>query len=384
MAESVIISGSNVKKLDEFRNNQSTNIFFLGQTEVGCSLLDVEDPSFAASEMQHRKSVLVKKIGFSCNYRDKTLILQTALQANARNKQNPDDLYFSCIGSDFVAEITDVGSEVTKFRKGDRVIPDNSYPINENPEAFPGIPTNEASSRLQVFHECKLLKIPPAFDLNMAAGFSIGAQTTYSIMKKLHLHKDSMILVTSANSNTSLFLLGILKNHNNVFLLSSSDHTLAELKKEGFENGIKVNYSSRDFFEDSGKFKKMISGSKGFDVIVDPFIDVHLPRIIGLTNFNAQYITCGIFNQSNAPGVSHLQTEQFYPFFVKLIEKNITVQGNCLGTSHDLQNAIDDVATGKFKPIIDSVFENDDVVHFFNRNYNDAKRLGKVIYRYQD
>ena len=56
--------------------------------------------------------------------------------------------------------------------------------------------------------------------------------------------------------------------------------------------------------------------------------------------------------------------------------------GNCLGTTEDLKNALQDYASGDLKVIIDSVFTGNQVGAFFDRTYNAPDRFGKVVYRY--
>lgn len=83
-------------------------------------LAEVPDLIFKEKADYNREHVLVRVIAFSLNYRDTALMLG----------EHPDGMHDRSrgIGSDFVAEIVSVGSEVKGLRVGDRVIPSMDWP----------------------------------------------------------------------------------------------------------------------------------------------------------------------------------------------------------------------------------------------------------------
>lgn len=78
------------------------------------------DLAFDPQAAENRSKVFIKMQAFSCNYRDKGLILAFAriCKPNA----------YCFVGSEFVGEVVAVGSDVMAFRPGDRVIGNNSWP----------------------------------------------------------------------------------------------------------------------------------------------------------------------------------------------------------------------------------------------------------------
>ena len=74
-----------------------------------------------------------------------------------------------------------------------------------------GVPTNAAASEFEVFHPTKLIRLPPEMSYEAAAAFSLGAQTAYSMARKLELAPGMNILVTAAKSNTALFSISVLR-----------------------------------------------------------------------------------------------------------------------------------------------------------------------------
>jgi len=347
--------------------------------EVFCGLIHTEESEFDAYVPKNKFNVLVKKRAFSCNYRDKNLILKTAVHV-------PEERFYT-VGSDFVGEVVALGTEVTEFQVGDRVIGNNSYPDSGVVGLLPGVPTNNASKEYQSFHQAKLLKIPPEISDECAAAFSIGGQTTYSMIRKLDIEPGTNVLVTAAKSNTSLFVINALKQHNvNLYATSTSRHLEQELKKMGVKQLIQVNPDDDDWLT-SPDMLHIYQETGGFNYIIDPFFDLHIGKVISLfvPGFGGKYITCGLYEQYSQFTGNEFQYHglQFSQILATMMVNNIYLIGNCLGTTKDLQQAIQDCATGRFPVVVDSVFTGNQIKDFFERTYNAKDRFGKVIYRYE-
>ena len=347
--------------------------------DVFCGLIHTKDSEFDANVPKNKFNVLVKKRAFSCNYRDKNLILKTAVHV-------PEERFYT-VGSDFVGEVVALGTEVTEFQVGDRVIGNNSYPDSGVVGLLPGIPTNNASKEYQSFHQAKLLKIPPEISDECAAAFSIGGQTTYSMIRKLDIEPGANVLVTAAKSNTSLFVINALKQHNvNLYATSTSRHFAQELKEMGVKQLIQVNPDDDDWLT-SPDLLHIYQETGGFNYIIDPFFDLHIGKVISLfvPGFGGKYITCGLYEQYSQLTGNEFQYHglQFSQILATMVVNNIYLIGNCLGTTKDLQQAIQDCATGRFPVVVDSVFTGNQVKDFFQRTYNAKERFGKVIYRYE-
>ena len=374
---SISICGKNLQTSHDFRNIVQT--IEIEGVSVLCGLIYTKDPEFDPKDPENKFKVLVKKRAFSCNYRDKNLILKTACHS-------PEDRFY-IVGSDFVGEVVDIGAEVTNFQVGDRVIGNNSYPDSGVPGLLPGVSTNNASKEYQSFHQAKLLKIPPQISDESAAAFSIGGQTAYSMIRKLDIQPGANVLVTAAKSNTSLFVINALRQYDiNIYATSTSRYFEQELKDMGLKQLIQVN-SDDDSWLASPEMAQIYEQIGGFNYIIDPFFDLHIGKIISLfvPRVGGKYITCGLYDQ-----YSQFTGKDFEyhglplgQILVTMMLNNIHLIGNCVGTTEDLQQAIEDCATGCFPVIIDSVFTGNQIKDFFDRTYNAKERFGKVIYRYK-
>jgi NADPH:quinone reductase-like Zn-dependent oxidoreductase len=334
------------------------------------------DLTFDPRTSENRSMVFIKVRAFSCNYRDKGLLLAFGRICKANT--------YCFIGSEFVGEVIAVGSEVAAFRQGDRVIMNNPWPHSGVEGVPPGIPTNHASHRYRVLHERQVLKVPEAMHDAVAAGFSIGAQTVYSMLRKLNPQPGANILVTSARSNTSLFAIQALKSRQvNVYALTSAQGYDGRLREMGVQRVIELQPDVPGLLE-SPEMRDIMDRTGGFEYVIDPFYDLHLGELLEVMANGATYITCGLADQySHLTGTAFKKPGQVLDQIMSLVSrKNIHLIGNCLGETADLAQALQDYARGALPVVIDTVFTGSQVGAFIARTYCARERFGKVIYQY--
>lgn len=363
----------------EIKHNRPEAVYddlLLNDRKYLVGLLDVPTRKFLTEEI-HEECILVKKLAFSCNYRD--IGTMHNMYETCLKQSNVSSLFIAPFGSEFSAEIIEVGNKVKDLFPGDRVIPDGTYPVRED-NLIGGLPTNYASQRYEILHEKQVMKIPPDMDVVKAAAFTIGGQTIYSMLRKLGIQAGGKVLVLSATSNTSLAALRALQNYDvEVYALTTRPESREMLLQLGadvvLESILLPENKTRDFF---------IEEKLAFNYVIDPFFDLHLPALLPYIDFNGKYVTCGYYRQHEFfPVVEPNASIPFQSVFRTLILKNITVIGNCLGRKEDLVHALEDYQKGTFDILIDSVFTGNQILEFLNRSFNDQQRFGKVIYRYE-
>lgn len=342
--------------------------FVLENENLLCGLIDdhfrVKDASLEPNQ------VLIRTKAFSCNFRDRGLMLYANYQC--RNSYPP--YLFSPIGSEFVGEVIMTGRNVTELAKGDRVIGDNTYPIKK--VSMSGVPTNYASQRYHIFNYDQVIKIPENLPDEKAAAFSIGAQTSYSMIRKLKVKKRDTILITAGTSNTSLFALMKLRNdYSNIYVITTRKKFYDNLRVLGAKRCITID-----------ELDELSDEVGGFDVIIDPFFDIYLYRVSKVMNQFARYTTCGLYNQHPAyKDLGNLQPVGNYPHVIRdFLIKNMSLIGNCIGLSKDIQNALTDFRNNMYDVVLDSIYTEDDLIPFLERSYKDPNRFGKVVYKYAD
>jgi NADPH:quinone reductase-like Zn-dependent oxidoreductase len=343
---------------------------------VTFGLIETPDVTLDPHDPQQASEVLVQVKAFSCNYRDKSLIFKA--------RANGSGTSFYTLGSEFCGEVVDIGPEVTDLKIGDRVIGDGQYPYSGVEGLRPGLPTNHGSKEYQRLHQAKLIKIPDAMPDEVAAAFPVGAQTTYSMIRKLDLQEGANVLVTAAKSNTSLFAINALRSYPvQVYATTTSMAFADELRTLGVQELILVD-PVQTSFQTHHRLRELYQQTGGFDAVIDPFFDLHLDKVLPLMAFNGRYITCGVYDQ-----YSKLIGEAFQPtgfidvnIMCMAMIRNLQIIGNCIGLRADLAQALNEYAAGDLSVVIDSVHHQSDIGSFFDRTYNARDRFGKVVYRY--
>lgn len=369
---SIIIGHPDVFASEKVSDNQVVSI---AGVDISIGIIETEQPVFYP-ELNPSK-VLVKKLAFSCNYRDKGACLQ--IFNSCLKSSTTEHLIYSGFGSEFVAEVLSVGINVTTLAPGDKVIPNGAYP-QKRVRTSPGLPTNFSSERFSIFDEEQLVKVPQSFDNMVAASLTIAGQTIYSIIRRAEIQKGQSVLLTAASSNTSLFAMKALKNEGvNIVGLTSSPDKIDTLKALGYPHVV----MSPQF--DPEPLQKLTNEFGGFDIIIDPFSDLYLSQVVNYMNFYSKYFTCGIYRQSPAFDKSNLEGNSGVDasLLSKILFRNISIIGNCLGTKQDLEKAVADVTERKIDIIIDSFFSGYEYGNFFKRTFSDSARVGKVVYVYE-
>lgn len=343
------------------------------------AVVETMNPLFFEDDETFDDLILVKKIAFSLNFRDRAILVRNKQKLNKK-----DEAFHIPMGSDFVAVVVAVGRNVRNISLGDRVIPNCAYP-NEDQEGSSGVATNTASKQYQVFHKSKLIKIGPRIPVEVAASFSIGCQTAFSIIRRLSLNGKERILITSGTSNTSLIVLQILaKKYTNIAVLTSRESAVPMLRKLGAKEVILL--KDRYNFDREQNFIDSIKSNGGFDIVIDPFADIYLVEIVKYINMFGKYITCGAYHQyTDNENVSRYSPNQLIDVFTHfIVVNNLEIYGNCLGSSKDLEHALEAYENDEFDIQIDSIFNEGDLKKFVEMSFSDNNKFGKVVFKFSE
>jgi NADPH:quinone reductase-like Zn-dependent oxidoreductase len=351
--------------LFEMIDDDDKHLMIIDDLKIPLAFVEGNRPDFDSHTDKCADLVLIKKSSFSLNYRDLGIIEM----AWSRLKSIEEHTFYP-IGSDFSGYVQAIGKNVKSLEIGDLVIADCFFPEVKN-GAMPGIPSNHSSREYETYHFAKLLKVPSYISDIEAGALSIGTQTAVSMVRKGSVKKGNNVLVTSLTSNTSFFLLNNLWEQDcNVYGLSFSGHNIDVVKnhfpfiKEVFsisENNIPIDLL--------------------FDVVFDAFSDTYIEYLSQKLNFNARYITCGVFNQSSQK-FSTVKATNLSNLIAMLMMRNVTLIGNCLGSTEDLEEGL--IQYENHKLVIDSVFnENNSLSDFISKSFNlRDNKFGKVVYQY--
>ncbi|MEK4002882.1 alcohol dehydrogenase catalytic domain-containing protein [Bacillus sp. FSL K6-2822] len=336
-----------------------------GQEDILFGTVELEQPFFDTEDPKNREYVLVRVTAFSCNYRDKALLL------NNYNSIKGSDRLFVPFGSEFSANIVAIGKDVHEFKVGDSVMSDCSYPDSGKQGVLPGIATNFASLGWLRLHKKKIIKIPKSLSDSEAACFSLGSQTASGMIRRSGiLENGGNPLVFSARSSTSLFIIQQLLSYGiTPICLSTSEWSDEEIQKIYPSRVELVSNAMNGASSDIVKQK--------ITHVFDPFFDMNIGDALYYLQTGGTYVTCGLRDQH--PLLSNNTPSDAEPMVRGALQmsifKNVSILGNCLGSKEDLEKAIQ----LQNKIIIDQEYQLEKGVDFVQRSFFDSSRFGKCV-----
>ena len=349
--------------------NKAINVVYInfGNIQIPFGLIEFEQPVFDLNDPKNDDYLLIKVNSFSCNYRDKAILVNNFEQLLRLGKP------FLPFGSEFSATIVLKGKNVDEFGIGDKVIPNCTYEGVTNDNVVPGVTTNFASLGWLRIRREKLIKQPHELSDLEAACFSLGAQTAYSMIRKSGIleKQNKKAVVFSSRSVTSLFIIQLL-NYFGIDLVccSSSEWSKEELDSIGIKKVVSVD--GIEEYLDS------------FSHVFDSYFDLNFSRAVSLLGNGGKYVFCGFLNQH--PVLSKeddktLNTEEIFNSLKLVIVKNISLIGNCLGSQEDLNKVIE-IYGSEISPTIDSEYNLGQLEEFLTRSFFDKNKLGKCVIDY--
>lgn len=340
----------------------------MGGVPVRLALLETELPAFDPEDPAQAEFVLVRATAVSCNFRDKSILVGNVLDKEEHGRP------FVPFGSEFCGEVVACGARVKGLSVGDRVMANCAYPASPAGGVLPGVATNFATLGWLRLHAAKLIPVPPEMDDVQAAGFVIGAQTAAGMIRRSGLlERGGRPVVFSARSVTSLFLAQQLS------ALGFEPECLTTSEWSDEERAALPH--ARTTRVPAGMPPQALHAE--FTHAFDPFFDTNLEAAGLLLGTDGTYVTCGFRDQH--PVLSTGTPESAGPglrrAMMLAVVKNLTLRGNCLGTSEDLLRAINGFRLHRQGPVIDGVYTPEQGLDFVHRSFFDRTRFGKVILR---
>jgi NADPH:quinone reductase-like Zn-dependent oxidoreductase len=344
---------------------------------VRCGFVGVAEPAFEP-DGQHSSHVLVDVRAFSCNYRDKALILRMSVI--------PSDSGFYVIGSELAGRVVAVGAAVRDLAPGDRVMVDGCFGGEIRPW---GLPTNHASRSRQVLPASKLIRVPDAMSDEEAAAFSIGGQTSCAMVRRAGIGPGDEVLVTAGTSNTSLFLVQAAAAVGGVVSVTTRSGSAEALLRELGAAEVFVVDAGRSGLDEHPGIGARARKAGGFRAVLDPFFDLYLQRSLPVIATWGTYVSCGLERQFPPAGSIYAGLGP-RPVLHDIslgacLPRNVSLIMNCLGATDDLRTGLDRFVQGRLRVVIDTVVCSESggaAGAFVSRTFCDRGRLGKVVGRY--
>jgi NADPH:quinone reductase-like Zn-dependent oxidoreductase len=307
------------------------------------------------------KEILVKVAAVSLNFRDKAII---------------DGIYFPHLmkmpivpASDFAGTVAGVGSEVTKFKEGDRVtsllFPNwksgLQHPADVSDYALGG-PVDGGLSEYAILTEEGAIKTPAGLTDAEASTLPIAALTAWTALVELGQLKKGQTVVTLGTGGVSLFAVQLASSMGaRVIALSSSPEKLELLKKLGATDT--VDYKANPNWQES---VLELTGGAGVDNVID---------IVGGTSLNKSLQA--IRNGGQVSVIGFLEDISASVEILTVVFKAARIQGTLVGSAEAMARLVDYVAANNIKPVIEKTYAFDDAIEAYNHLAKGA--VGKIV-----
>jgi NADPH:quinone reductase-like Zn-dependent oxidoreductase len=275
--------------------------------------------------------------------------------------------------------VVDVGAGVTALRPGDRVMIDAAYgPGTRRPW---GLPTNHASRQAIPLPATKLRRVPAAMPDELAACFSVVAQTSFGMLRRARVGAGERVLVTAAGSATALAAISAACAAGAAVTAVTTSAGHAGAARAAGAHDVVVVQSRGD---PAGSLADAGLAGPAFDVVIDPFADVYLAATVPLLRAGGRYVTCGLddqFDTTTAPARTR-QVSLAVGALAQVVIRNVEIIGNCLGSAGDLDRALQAHGEGRFSVHVAAVLTDPPAAKALRASFGPKAAPGKIAVRY--
>ncbi len=308
------------------------------------------------------REVLVKIHAVSLNYRELLF---------AWGKYNPNPTLPAIPCSDGAGEVVAVGSEVTRWRVGDRVTPifmqgwiDGAPKAEYRKTALGGGDIDGTLAEYGTFHEDGLVAIPDGYSYEEAATLPCAAVTAWNAVVEVGRVKAGDTVLTLGSGGVSVFALQFAKMHGaRVIATSGSDEKRARLEKLGAD--ATINYKTTPDWE---KEVLTLTGGQGVDNVVEVGGAGTIARSAACARVGGTVSVIGVLTQGE--GLNPVQT----------LMRSLRVQGIFVGSRTMFEAMNRAIEVNKLRPVIDRSFAFDEAPAAFEYLKSGA-HFGKIVIR---
>jgi len=304
--------------------------------------------------------LLVRIRAASLNYRDLMIV---------KGQYNPKLKLPRVPGSDGAGEIVAVGSGVSKFKPGDRVIGCFMQDWDSGPisalaaQSALGGDRDGVFSELVVLEERGVVPLPDILTFEEAATLPCAGVTAWNALVGGDCGPSKTVLL-QGTGGVSIFALQFAKALGaRVLITSGNNDKLAHALAMGADSGM--NYKENP---DWDKWARTETAGIGVDIVVEVGGAGTLERSVKSVKLGGHVALIGVLA---GPAT-------FNP--ISVLMKAVRVQGVFVGSRAMFEEMIRLIASAGIRPVIDRVFPFADVVAGF-RYLESAAHFGKVVVR---
>lgn len=320
-----------------------------------------------------KKNLVIEELSLPKTNDDEVLIKIKYSSLNHRDLWITKGLYAGIklpvvLGSDCSGTIVDKGKSVTNFSVGEEVVvnPGMNWGESEfyqgNNFKILGLPDNGTLEEYIAVDKSFVYKKPGHLTSAEAASFPLAGLTAYrAVFIKGDIKKNQNVLITGIGGGVSTFsLLYAVKKGARVYVTSGSEEKIKKAIELGAENG--VNYRNEDWG------RKILELCKsGFDLIIDGTGGDNILKCLDVINPGGRIVNYG----ATSGKVNNFEIR-------KIFWKQVSLLGTTMGSDKDFSNMIEFTEKNKITPIVDKIFDMENIHEAFMR-MEKSIQMGKIV-----
>jgi NADPH:quinone reductase-like Zn-dependent oxidoreductase len=207
--------------------------------------------------------------------------------------------------------------------------------------------------------------IPDGLSFEEAAAFPLVFETVYRMLvTRTGLQEDEWVLAWGVGSGIGSATLVIAKALGAKVLATSSSDAKLERGRELGADAV-VNHETGDVVA----AVKDATGGSGVDVVVEHVGEATWERSLQAARPQGRIVVCGATTGPNPKAALH-----------RVWWKQLTILGSTMGTKADFEGVYELVASGRAKPVVDSIFPLADARAAHER-MESGEQFGKIVLR---
>ena len=212
--------------------------------------------------------------------------------------------------------------------------------------------------------EGNVYPIPDGLSFEEAAAFPLVFETAYRMLvTKARLAEGEWVLIWGIGSGVSTAALAIAKARGaRAIVTSSSEAKLARARELGADETL--DHATEDV---AARVQELTGG--GADVVVEHVGEATWKHSLNAARQEGRIVVCGATTGPNPPAMLH-----------RIWWKQLQVLGSTMGTREDFEGAYELIASGRARPVVDSVFPLAETRAAHER-LEAGEQLGKVVLR---
>jgi NADPH:quinone reductase-like Zn-dependent oxidoreductase len=267
------------------------------------------------------------------------------------------------LGADGAGVVETLGEGVDGFEPGDRVVLNPGIETGGGRIHVLGEHGDGTNAELIAVPATNVHPIPDGLSFEEAAAFPLVFETAYRMLvTRAGLREDEWVLVWGVGGGIGTAALSIAKALGaRVLATSSSDAKLERARELGAD--ATVNHAT----DDVKAAVQEATGGKGADVVVEHVGEATWRTSLDAAAPGARIVVCGATSGPNPPAALH-----------RIWWKQLSVLGSTMGTGEDFAGAYELVASGRARPVVDTVLPLEEIRAAHER-LEAGEQLGKIV-----